>query len=442
MLVRIGNTLAPVYVWWAFGLVWVGVLVWFGRFSMDPDALSYLDLGSAAARTGPGALLNGQWSPGYPALIAAALTLFHPSPGQEVPLLHLLNFPIFVFAFAAYAFFFRSWLETIGASADAKKRLTPFAFFIFLWFAIEFMTVKVLAPDLAVAGFVFLAAGMVAKLARPETNWKAYAGLGLILGLGYYMKTPMLPLGLALIAILLVWPPSPNVSRKKLLLAALVALLAAAPLAALLSRQAGHFSVGESGRLNYLWHVNGIQQYVGWTGDSGNRYGAPLHPIRRLMEKPLTLEFAAPIGGTYPLWYDPAYWYAGAAPRLDWRQQLATLRRNLRGYFTLGLWMSGLLAGAAALWILALWRGREPVKGTSSPASRETRWLLAWPLAAYLMYALLYVDYRYVGAFLAVFWLSKYTPLVLRVSARASTAVLACLLLAHALPAAGRTAWN
>jgi multisubunit Na+/H+ antiporter MnhB subunit len=446
LLDRIENGFARVSVWWAFGLVWAGASVWFGRFSMGPDALSYLDLGSTAARTGPGALLNGQWSPGYPALIAAALTLFHPSPGQEVPLLHFLNFPIFVFAFAAFMFFFQNWLRAIDSIHDANKRLTPFAFLIFLWFAIEIITVKMLSPDLAVAGFVFLAAGMVLYLARPGSTWKAYAGLGLILGLGYYVKAPLLPLGLALIAILLVWPPSAYVSRKKLLLAALVLLIAAAPLAALLSRQAGRFTVGESGRLNYLWHVNRIQQYVGWTGDSGDRYGAPIHPIHRLMEKPLTLEFAAPIGGTYPLWYDPAYWYAGAIPRLDWRQQLATLLNNLRGYFLLALWMSGFIAGAAALRILALRRGREPAAretpAASSPAGRERRWLLAWPLAACLIYWLLYVDFRYVGAFLAVFWLAVYTPLVLRVSARAGTAVLACLLVAHAVPAMGRMAWN
>jgi hypothetical protein len=48
---------------------------------MNPDGLSYLDLASEALRSGPSGLVNGHWSPGYPALLCVALTLFDPSPG-------------------------------------------------------------------------------------------------------------------------------------------------------------------------------------------------------------------------------------------------------------------------------------------------------------------------------------------------------------------------
>ncbi len=34
--------------------------------------------------------------------------------------------------------------------------------------------------------------------------------------------------------------------------------------------------------------------------------GVPLHPPRLIHDNPLIWEFAAPIGGTYPLAYDPA----------------------------------------------------------------------------------------------------------------------------------------
>ncbi len=37
------------------------------------------------------------------------------------------------------------------------------------------------------------------------------------------------------------------------------------------------------------------------------------------MTKPELLEFAEPVSGTFPLWYDPAYWYAGVKAKFDWQ---------------------------------------------------------------------------------------------------------------------------
>lgn len=101
------HVMSSVYFWWAICLAWAGVLTWAGRHSMNSDGLSYLDMASEAAHRGPGNLINGYWSPAYSALIAVALLLLRPSP--EVPLVHLVNFLVFILALLSFTFFVRAF---------------------------------------------------------------------------------------------------------------------------------------------------------------------------------------------------------------------------------------------------------------------------------------------------------------------------------------------
>ena len=44
------------------------------------------------------------------------------------------------------------------------------------------------------------------------------------------------------------------------------------------------------------------------------------HPVRQILTEPAVFEFAKPIGGTFPPWFDPSYWYAGYKIKMcpDW----------------------------------------------------------------------------------------------------------------------------
>jgi hypothetical protein len=193
----------------------------------------------------------------------------------------------------------------------------------------------------------------------------------------------------------------------------------AAPLVAALSGRVGRLSFGEAGRLNYAWYVDGLQRSSGWTGGSPGVYGTPEHPPRRLMEKPLILEFDSPIKGTVPLWYDPSYWYAGAKVRFDLRQQIAALRDTLRDYKDIFRHTLAYFSGAAVLWILT---ARE--KQSSSLPRREW-WLLVWPLTAMLMYAFVHVENRFIGPFCVLLWLTIYGAPMFRLNRLAAVAVCA-----------------
>ena len=418
----LGRGLDSVGFWWCLCLVCAGVFAISGRHSMNPDGLSYLDMASEALRSGPSALLNGLWSPGYPALLSLALALFHPAPGQEFPLVHLVNFCIFVITLRAFHFFLRRWLsysDTLRSTGEREKKdVVAFAYFTFLWFTLEYVDLGVVGPDLCTAAIVFLVAGIVCRLALPGAGGKHYVALGLVGGLGYYFKAPLLPLGLVLLGSLLLYPPSVRVSRPRLLLALSLFLLTAAPLVMLLSERVGHLSMGESGRLNYVWFLNNAPN-SGWTGDSPAVYGSPEHPPRKLLEKPLVLEFDSPIKGTFPLWYDPAYWYAGAQVRFDLRKQIAALKGPLGEYKRIFSQTSVLFGGAFVLCLLAAREKRF------SHFSLRASWLVIWPLAALLMYALIHVESRYVAAFFVLLWLACYGALLARVNRPAAMAVCA-----------------
>lgn len=404
--------------WIIAGLCCAGILAWAGRHSLTPDGLSYIDLASAAVDGGPGKLVNGYWSPGYPALIGIAFLLFHPSATQEFPLVHTLNVLIFGWTLWSFTFFYKEWRAAVRVerSGEVVNHLPGFAVATFLWFILNFIGVTNVSPDLCVAAIVFLAAGVVYRICLPGSTWKDYGALGLVLGLGYYFKAALFPLSLILLGLLIVlWPSPARGGRPKVLFATAVFLLVTAPLVTVLSVHARRFTFGDAGRINYAWFVNGRV----WTATME-------HPAPKLLTSPVTLVFASPIGGTYPLWYDPSYWYANAQVRFDLRQQIHAFEETVRTYKEIVYQTIAYTAGAIVLAVFSFRRG--------AGIPRTVWWQLAWPAAALSMYALVTVEPRYVGAFLALFYLGLYGALVLQVHKEVAGAVCATVLIAAVFP--------
>jgi len=404
------GALRSIPAWWVICLAWAAILAWDTRHYVNPDGLSYVDLASAALSGGPAKLLNNCWSPGYPALISIALWIFHPQPNQELPLIHLVNFFIFALALWAFSSFLRTWLLQMRQIEPAGDNVVgyfiPFAFCTFLWFTLEFSAAKLVTPDLCVVAIVFCASAICCRLSLPGSSWKHYGALGLVLAAGYYVKNAMFPLGLVLLGLFFFIPP-PGVRRQKLVLSTIVFLLLSAPLIAMLSSLAGRPTYGQTGPLNYLWYVNRVPD-IGWTGGPGSVYGTPEHAPRKLSQSPLIIEFASPVSGTYPLWDDPSYWYAGSTTRFNLRQQLGAMKITLQSYENILLLTAAFVAGAVVLFLWCLHENVLPV------LPRHVWWQVAWPIVACSMYALVHVDNRYVSPFLVLLSLTIYGVLTLR----------------------------
>jgi hypothetical protein len=199
---------------------------------------------------------------------------------------------------------------------------------------------------------------------------------------------------------------------------------------AIVAQATGRVNIGDAGRLTYVRYVNGLP-YPHWQGRDPAT-GVARHPSRQVHDWPPVYEFAAPVGGTYPIGHDPSYWYAGAAPGFDARGQAFALVASAQFYIDLFFRQQAGLA-LAALVLYGLNRRSRPVAGPGLAA----RWNLALPaLAAFGLYGLVYVEGRYVAVFVVLLWADLLAnlrwpaqPVMDRVAAWLSAGALAALLM-------------
>jgi hypothetical protein len=397
--------------------------VWVGRYSMDPDGMCYLDLGDAFFHRKWFDAVNGYWSPLYSWLLGLAMFLGKPSRQWEFPLVHVVNLVIYLGALAGFEFFLRSLLPQgaptrtasngtagTGIPALSQVSLLALAYSLFLWTSLELISIWGVSPDLCVAGFVYLIAGLLLRI-RAKSSLALYLFLGVVLGLAYLTKAVMFPLGFAFLGIGFFC-----VAREKrlgyLLVTTLAFLAVSAPWLVALSRAKGRFDFGDSGRLNYSALVSPGGRNLNWQGDPPGS-GVPVHTTRQIHKNPAVFEFATPVGGTYPPSYDPSYWDEGRRITIDLRAQARVINAHVLIYAGLLLRdQPGLLVVALAL-ILA-----------GGVATRNAI-LANWPLflmcfAASGLYLLVHVETRFVGGYVSIFWLAILAGIRLDVSANTS----------------------
>ncbi len=421
--------------------------------SMNEDGISYLDMGDACVRGDWEMALNAVWSPLYACLLGMTRRIVEPGMAGEFALVHAVNWAILAFAVLAFEWF---WFRGAGTLRAGRRDTAPpphasnfpdrpgggsdvgfpdwawtlLGFALFAWVGLVLIRVWAVTPDMLMAALLFLAAGFWLRAGRGERPIAMPIVLGAVLGLAYLAKAVMFPLALVFIGILLVTGPWRRTLPRAAL--ALVAfLLVAGPWAAALSVSKERATFGDAGRLTYLRYVNGLP-YPHWKPEEASGLQAPEHPARRVHADPDVFEFASPVGGTYPPGYDPSYWYEGVEPRFRVHEQLGAVASSTAFYFDLfGMRQGGPLA-VVALLLWAGWRVRGRAEGEgwrrgkggrgrngTLPGEATVRWgpaILAG--AALAAYAIVYVEGRYVGAFLVLLWASLLSSVRLPASRR------------------------
>lgn len=393
---------------------------------MNPDGISYLDLGDALLGGDAGAGLNGHWSPLYPALLGGALRMLAPSPTLEFPAVHLVNLVVFGAGLACCDRLVREILAARAPSGREARQcalpgasITGFAYALFLWTALVQIKLVLVAPDLLVAAFVFLLASQVVRIHRKPESRRERILLGALLGLAYLAKAPMLPIAVAFLAAT-VRTDAPFRAQRGALATSILALSAIAlPYVVALSIENERPTFGESGRLNYAWHIQGVRPYTHWRGEDG-RSGSPLHPTRLALETPRIYEFAEPIGGTYPPWTDPTWWHAGLELRPDWAGHARAMAKSARAYAKLFGELAPVAVGLLAFAALG-------ALDLGSPRRTPIPWkLLLVGLAGLALYVPILVTSRYASPFVALVLLAPLCALrtpQARSRRRAATAV-------------------
>ena len=399
----------------AFWILCLGlglIQAWQYRHLLPSDGLSYLDIATAYWSGDWKVAINAHWSPLYSWLIGFVLAAFHPAPSWEATAVHLLNIAILGFTIACFDFFLcelnRFEATRSKPDGDAVRMrgwaLVAVGYALFMWSAIDLITVQTVTPDLCVAGFAYAAFGLLIRIRRGMGGlWTALL-LGTALGLGYLAKAAVFPLA-PVFLVAAAFAARGRAARWRVFASALVGFLViAGPFVVVLSRTKGRLTFGETAKYNYARHVGGIVVAVHWRGEPAGT-GLPAHPTRKIMEAPAVYEFAEPVGGTYPPFQDPSYWYEGASYNFRLGRQVLVALRNVMLYARLLL--GGPVPAARALdhGILLLLVVLVFVGGKAMPSARifARHWYLQIPVAAALsMYALVHVEARYIGAYLGV----------------------------------------
>lgn len=379
---------------------------WVGRNWINPDGISYLDLGDAYMQGHWSTAVNGYWNPFYPWLLGFALKILRPSMAWEFPVVHFLNFLIYLAALVSFRFLWTGLMHYDEARRQAfqKSGLTTIpapvwitlGYTIFIVSTLEFIGLENVGADLCLATFVYLAAGLIIRLRMKQAAWM-YVLLGITIGFAYLSKAALLPVaGTFVLAACCTHTSAGNLLMRASLVVAGIALIIT-PYIAALSKKQGHLTFTESAKINYGFMINGCEYW--WSGDSPG-CGTPTHPRTQLFAHPAAYQFKDHVAGTYPGWYDPAYWLAGMTPHFNLRQQLVRIKTDGLIFFDVffSKFQASLITGALLWYVFGAGWGwiRRGVMA---------EWFL-WlpPLAVLAMYLPVWAEPRFIGPYLGLFW--------------------------------------
>jgi hypothetical protein len=426
---------------WCTAIATGGLQAWAFRHNLRSDGISYLDIASECAKGNWNSLVNAYWSPLYPFLLSLVFRLVRPSPYWESTVAHFVNFGVFIFSFACFEIFLKELIRSLREISDSTtdaEAMPEWALWLlgdslFVWITLLLIHLERLQPDLCVAALVYLAAAMLLRIWKGKSRWLTYAGFGAVLGVGYLAKAVMFPLAFIFLGCGLLAAKPLRRALAGTALALAVFFLVAGPFVSSLSREKGRITFGDAGKINYAEFVDGVTRYLHWQGGPPGT-GMPIHPTRILRAVPPVFEFSAPIIGTYPPWYDQSYWYEGVVPKFSLRNQLRATRYTIEEYIGILPYMGGVFVGYLGLAIFARAHGQSWRKMTSY-------WPI-WAPAVFALgvYALVYVEARFVVPFFVLIWMALFAGLRFPQSKEVKVLV-ASLALATALMLCTGTTW-
>ena len=389
---------------WCLAIALGALEVWAHRNEVNPDSISYIERAEAAAQGDWHALVGGYWSPLYPLLLSVGIRLFHPAIYWEFTFVHMVNLVLYLGDLFCFEIFLKELLAARRTDSGLDKGLWPvpekivwiWGYLLFLWNSQFWLSPAMVNPDIIVAGLVYLATALLLRLYQGKGTWLLFAGLGVALGVAYLAKTAMFPISFAFLAcgFLLLGRTAGSYPHAlaRSVLATAVFLSVASPLIVALSKEKHRVTLGDSGAIAYAELVNGARMWTHWEGEPPGT-GSPAHATRKVLANPPIYEFAEPIAGSYPPWYDPSYWYEGIRPHFSWKGQLWVLFRSANSYLRLFSRSGALYVVFLALIVQVGKAGKWDWGGS--------RISLVWlpSLAALTMYALVLVEQRYVSPF-------------------------------------------
>lgn len=367
--------------------------------STDADTVAYFDLSEAIRAHRWSVVATGYWFPLYPALLTFARSLFGFRAQYGLMAARLVGCFLELFFVIAGVALVASVRRLMLARAVRADSLLPRGT-LYLWTALIswFIASQDLTgpkPDCLLCSFLLLTiAALIFAIA--EDYILAYIATGLFGALAFWTKSfafPFFFLWLFLAA-------AANLSRlrvlKRLVVPLLIFGLIAGPYIWHISRVKGRFTIGDSGRLDWAWYVNGADRFNPVRDVPPYHYGSargPLkHPGKLLWQVPEVAYYGGEkVYGSTPQWDDPSYWSDGLAPRFVLHQTVSEVEGNLSALSRIMIMRFQLVVFVAALWCWGFAVRRSSlVDSILVMAALEA-------LAAIAMYALVVLEGRFVS---------------------------------------------
>jgi hypothetical protein len=420
----------------AVTIIMGGLYAWAAAIShsMNADGINYLDMGDALIQGDWQIAINSVWSPMYALILGLSIRILDPPIQWEFPTVHLANLLIFLLALVCFEFFWRQIMtvqqlriSTGSAAANVPRHnikaaqgqsglsemqalpghsqvglpdwiLLPLGYLLFLITSLILITVWAVTPDMLMSAFVYLAAGVVIQIQLGIAGWRHFVVLGVILGLSYLAKAIMLPVSMLLLGVVLLSAGNVRKAAPRVMLSLSILIAIVLPYVAVISSSKGRLTIGEAGTFTYAKHVNGVP-FQHWQGDRlGN--GTPIHPTRQIFDSPPIYEFGTPIGGTYPVGYDPSYWYEGLELNFNWGRQIRAIIASSLFYFELFSYQYGMMTFGLIVLYAMMYQG-----GDNKLTNITRHWGLALvALAMFVFYGVVAVIGRYIGVFMLLLW--------------------------------------
>ncbi|HEY4011607.1 MAG TPA: hypothetical protein VGM11_15740 [Acidobacteriaceae bacterium] len=374
-------------------------------YLLDGDAVSYMDIADLLHAHRWAGAVNGYWHPLYPAILATAQIVFHPTRWNEIPAYTFANYVIFLLELVAIVAFVYA-LDRLRARTQlgnttpllSREALALLGAALVVISAQRELATGLVRPDALLQALMLLAFAMLLNALATESL--AYAPLmGLFFGLAYLTKSfafVVALLSIALLAVYQLWLQ--RRALKRVIANAALALIVfgciAGPYIAALSHQKHRFDFGDSGGLNYAWYSGGVEKMhlEPWMKSSfGPATVHLIHPEQQLLAQPGIYSYRAESYGTYPDWFDTTFFNERITPHLN---APVLLRRDARN----AVLILRYLFNHPEAWILLILLLAFGARLRFGNWRRDNFWLpmLLLGLAMWVLYAIVNVEERYV----------------------------------------------
>ena len=374
-------------------------------FLLDGDAVSYMDIADLLHAHRWAGAVNGYWHPLYPAVLAFAQILFHPTRWNEIAAYYAANYAIFLLELVAMVLFVyaldRLRTRTLSNSAPpllSREALALLGCALIVIASQRELAIGLVRPDALLQALMLLAFAMLMNALATESL--IYAPLtGLFFGLAYLTKSFAFVVAVLAIGVVFLfqlwlqrWALARAVTNAALALVFFGAV--AGPYVAALSHQKHRFDFGDSGALNYAWYVGGVEKMhlEPWmTSSFGPATVHLIHPEQQLLASPGIYSYRAEPYGTYPDWFDTTYFNERITPHLN---PPVLLHRDARN----AVLVIRYLFNHPEAWILLLLLIALGARLRFGNWRRDNFWLpmILLGLAMWVLYGLVNVEERYV----------------------------------------------